>query len=323
MAHILVFLQQNEGRLIKAALAAITAARELCAVWRRDGLVGVCLGQGAAKAADEAMCYGFSQVFYSQAAVFEKYLAPTYAQALRSALAAGACDVLVAAATSTGKDVAPRFAGLVDAGQVSEIVGVNQDGSLKRLMFAGNVLADVELLSAARAVTVRATAFALPARGAPSGAKSELAVSVDAAGCGGVLSYQSSKGGRPDLADADAVVSGGRALQSADNFERILFPLADALGAAVGASRAAVDAGYAPNDWQVGQTGKVVAPSLYIAAGISGAIQHIAGMKDSKVVVAINKDAQAPIFEVADYALVADLFTAVPELVEEIKKLKS
>jgi electron transfer flavoprotein alpha subunit len=218
----------------------------------------------------------------------------------------------------------PRVAVLLDGAQVSDIMAVNGDGSLKRPMYAGNIIADVEISAAVRVVSVRGTAFAPATK---EGSKGGV-VSLNLAGdpelkeqprFGEIVSFEQSKADRPELTDAEVVVSGGRALGSAESFEKVVFPLADALKAAVGASRAAVDSGYAPNDWQVGQTGKVVAPNLYIAVGISGAIQHLAGMKDSKVIVAINKDPDAPIFEVADYGLVADLFEVVPQLTEAVK----
>ena len=190
-------------------------------------------------------------------------------------------------------------------------------------MYAGNVLADVKLEAEKQIITVRSTAFAAAtATGAASATCEQLSVQFELSNAGEVLAVNKTKSARPELGDASVVVSGGRAMQSAENFEKYIFPLADALGAAVGASRAAVDSGYAPNDWQVGQTGKVVAPNLYVAVGISGAIQHLAGMKDSKVIVAINKDGDAPIFEVADYGLVADLYQALPELTEAIKKVR-
>ena len=237
------------------------------------------------------------------------------------------CDCVVGLASSTGKDLLPRVAVLLDAAQASDVIGVHPDGSLRRPMYAGNILADVELLSESRVVSVRGTAFSPAQKDGAPGAVTQLDLSADPElkeqeRFGTIVSYEQSKADRPELTDAAVVVSGGRALGSAENFEKVIFPLADALGAAVGASRAAVDSGFAPNDWQVGQTGKVVAPTIYIGVGVSGAIQHLAGMKDSKVIVAINKDPDAPIFEVADYGLVADLFTAVPELTEAIRKVK-
>lgn len=322
MGSILVLLQQNEGRILKSSLSAVRAARELAKVWGKTELNAATFGTGASAAADAALRYGFAKVLYSEHDSVAKYLAGPCAEALRLAKDGCAADVVVLAGTSTGKDLAPRYAALVDAGQASEITQVNGDGSLVRPMFAGNVFAEVVLAEGERVVTVRPTAFAPAEESAVSGAKQELALNLDASTYGEVLGYEMSGGGRPELGDAEIVVSGGRAMQSADNFQKYIFPLADALNAAVGASRAAVDSGYAPNDWQVGQTGKVVAPKLYLAVGISGAIQHLAGMKDSKTIVAINKDGEAPIFEVADYGLVADLFTAVPELTEAVKRAK-
>lgn len=322
MSAILVFLQSSGGALPKGTLATIAAAHELKKAWNKSDLVGICLGEKAKQSAEAALQFGFSKVFYCEDAAVAKYLAIPYAQALQKAMKQSSADTLVAPATTLGKDVCPRIAGLLDAAQASDIIAVNSDGSLKRPMYAGNVFADVELTAAQRVVTVRTTAFSpMPATSA-SGSVEEIKVTFDLAKAGEVVSYAMSTSARPELGDAAIVVSGGRAMQSAENFEKYIFPLADAFGAAVGASRAAVDSGYAPNDWQVGQTGKVVAPGLYVAVGISGAIQHLAGMKDSKVIVAINKDADAPIFEVADYGLVADLYQAVPLLTDAVKKAK-
>lgn len=325
MGNILVVLQQtSEGKLMKSALVAVSAARELQAAWKKGELVALALGAGAEKAADEAGEYGIGKCYFSEAQVFEKYLAAPYSEAVKGAVQASASDTVVAASTSTGKDLLPRVAAMIDASQASDILAVNSDGSLRRPMYAGNVIADVELNTPVRCITVRTTAFQAAAK---SGGKAEKialsSIPAENPAWGEVVGYELSKGGRPELGDAEIVVSGGRALQSAENFEKYIFPLADALGAAVGASRAAVDSGYAPNDWQVGQTGKVVAPGLYIAVGISGAIQHLAGMKDSKKIVAINKDPDAPIFEIADYGLVADLYQAVPEFTEAVKKAKN
>ena len=317
---ILVFLQHTDGKLPKSTLAAIAAAQALASAWNKGELVGVALGAGAKSAAADAGAYGVAKVAVSEQPIFARFVAPHFAAAVAKAGKDFGADTVVCAATSTGKDLAARLAGVLDAGQASDVIAINSDGTLKRPMYAGNAFADVEITTAQRVVTVRPTAFAAAAKGAGAAAVQELAVDVSSQG--EVLSYEMQKGERPELGDAAVVVSGGRALGSAENFEKVLFPLADALGAAVGASRAAVDSGYAPNDWQVGQTGKVVAPNLYIAAGISGAIQHLAGMKDSKVVVAINKDPEAPIFETADFGLVADLFQAVPALTEAIKKVK-
>lgn len=322
MSNILVFIQQAEGKLPKSSLIAIHVATLLKSSWKKGKLIGLALGTGSEKAADEASSYGLDEVLFSEDPALEKYLASPYAIALEKAWADAGADTLVGTSTSIVKDLFPRFAGKIDAGQASDILGVNSDGSLKRPMFAGDIIADVEILTAQKIVTARSTAFPPAAKTSSSGSKKKLELSNLSDGSSEVVSYELSKGGRPELAEAEIVVSGGRALQSSENFEKYIFPLADSLSGAVGASRAAVDSGYAPNDWQVGQTGKVVAPNLYIAVGISGAIQHLAGMKDSKTIVAINKDGDAPIYEVADYGLVADLYDAVPKLTDLIKKAR-
>ena len=321
MSEIVVFVQQQDGALPKSALVALTAAKELEQGWSKSGISTVCCGSGAAQAATELLGYGVEKAFYSEHALLSQYMAGPHAFLLEQVAAESGASVFVAAATTTGKDLMPRLAAALDAGQASDIVAVNDDGSLKRPMYAGDVLADVEIATDKRVVTVRSTAFAPAEKSSGSGQAVELSFEPQA--MGEFVSFETSGGDRPELTDAEVVVSGGRALKSEENFSSVLEPLADVLGAAIGASRAAVDSGYAPNDWQVGQTGKVVAPDLYIAVGISGAIQHIAGMKDSKVIVAINTDPDAPIFEVADYGLVADLFEAVPQLAEEIQKHKA
>jgi electron transfer flavoprotein alpha subunit len=328
MGTILLFVQHAEGKVLKGTLCALAAARELKSAWKADSIVGVALGRGAQSAANEMLGYGLTAVRYSEAPLFANYRAEPYARAIVVATKELEATSVVGLASSTGKDCLPRVAASIDAAMASDIVGVNSDGSVKRPMYAGNILADIELATSLRVVSVRSTAFA-PAEQAAGGAEcAELLVESDPElkeqpRFGEVVGYEMSKGDRPELADAAVVVSGGRALASAENFERVIFPLADAFGAAVGASRAAVDSGYAPNDWQVGQTGKVVAPTLYVAVGISGAIQHLAGMKDSKVIVAVNKDPDAPIFEVADYGLVADLFVVAPEFASKVKGLRS
>jgi electron transfer flavoprotein alpha subunit len=227
------------------------------------------------------------------------------------ALASGYSHILFAA-TASGKNVSPRVAASLDVAQISEIQAVDSPDTFQRAIYAGNAIATVQSTDAIKVITVRTTGFDAAPEG--SNAAIESIAAVESVGLSTFLSREVAKNDRPELAGARMVVSGGRGMGSAENF-KILDPLADKLGAAMGASRAAVDAGYAPNDWQVGQTGKIVAPQLYVAIGISGAIQHLAGMKDSKVIVAINKDGEAPIFGVADYGLVADLFQAVPELV--------
>jgi electron transfer flavoprotein alpha subunit len=320
MGSVLLFIQHEKGKVLKATRAAFTAAKALEGAWGLQGTVGVAFGEGAQNAASSLTGLGFSKILVCEDAQYTKYLAGQYAPAIVEALTASSASVFVSAATSTGKDLSARVAGAINAGQASDILAVNADGSLTRALYAGNVIAEVAITTTQKVVTVRPTAFTAAeiVAGAPTATITQFSPSP-VSGAGEVLSYEISKGTRPELGDAERVVSGGRALQSSENFSKVIFPLADALGAAVGASRAAVDAGYAPNDWQVGQTGKVVAPQLYIAVGVSGAIQHIAGMKDSKVIVAINKDPDAPIFEVADYGLVADLYEAVPALTDALK----
>jgi electron transfer flavoprotein alpha subunit len=215
-------------------------------------------------------------------------------------------------ATASGKNIAPRVAATLDVGQISDITKVESPDTFERPIYAGNAIATVQSLDAVKVITVRTTGFDAAAAG--GSAAIDVLSGVADSGKSTFMGSEIAKSDRPELTAAKIIVSGGRALGSAEKFDEVMTPLADKLGAALGASRAAVDAGYAPNDWQVGQTGKIVAPQLYIAAGISGAIQHLAGMKDSKVIVAINKDAEAPIFSVADYGLEADLFVAVPEL---------
>jgi electron transfer flavoprotein alpha subunit len=232
---------------------------------------------------------------------------------------APAYDALLAAATTTGKNIMPRVAALLDVMQISEIVKVIGPDTFERLIYAGNAVQQVRSKDGKKVLTVRTSTFA--ATGEGGAAPIETVAAAANPGVSSFVGEELSKSDRPELTSAKIIISGGRAMQSRENFAKYIEPVADKLGAAVGASRAAVDAGYAPNDWQVGQTGKVVAPELYIAVGISGAIQHLAGMKDSKVIVAINKDEEAPIFQVADYGLVSDLYQALPELVQELAKL--
>ncbi len=265
-------------------------------------------------AAAAAKISGVRKVLHADDAAYGHRLAEPFADLIVSV--ASDYDAVLKAAATTGKNVMPRVAAKLDVMQISEIVAVEAPDTFVRPIYAGNAMQTVKSKDAKKVITVRATAF----KAAEEGGSAEV-VSVDAAGDPGVsewLNENLTKSDRPELSGAKIVVSGGRALGSSEKFEEVIFPLADKLGAAVGASRAAVDAGYVPNDYQVGQTGKVVAPELYIAIGISGAIQHLAGMKDSKTIVAINKDEEAPIFQVADYGLVADLFKAVPELVDAL-----
>lgn len=288
-------------------------ARALTAAGRIGGEVHVLLaGLGAERAAAEAAgLAGVAKVLLAD----DERLAHGLAEPLAALLLglSGGYDTLVCAATAVGKSVMPRVAALLDVAQISEIIEVMAPDTFRRPIYAGNAIETVQSTDPVRVVTVRTASFPAAPRGGAPAPVERVAVPQDPSPTT-FVGRTLSRSDRPELASARVVVSGGRGLGSAEAFERVVLPLADALGAAVGASRAAVDAGYAPNDWQVGQTGKVVAPELYIAAGISGAIQHLAGMKDSKVIVAINKDADAPIFQVADYGLVGDLFDAIPEL---------
>jgi len=257
---------------------------------------------------------GVTKVLVADDASLEHQLAEPLADLILSL--ADSYEVFMATANSVGKNVMPRVAALMDVMQISEIIAVKSADTFERPIYAGNAIETVQSSDAKKVITVRATSFA-PAGGGNNAPVEAIAVSGKNA-LSSFVSEQGSKSDRPDLGSARIVVSGGRALGSSEQFDALILPLAEKLGAAVGASRAAVDAGYVPNDYQVGQTGKIVAPELYIACGISGAIQHLAGMKDSKVIVAINKDAEAPIFQIADYGLVADLFEALPELTSKL-----
>ncbi|ANM12475.1 MULTISPECIES: electron transfer flavoprotein subunit alpha/FixB family protein [unclassified Rhizobium] len=268
-------------------------------------------GKGARAAADAtAKLAGVSKVLLAESDELANNLAEPLADLIVSL--AGAYDTILSAATSVGKNVLPRVAALLDVAQVSEIIEVVSPDTFKRPIYAGNAIQTVQASDAKKVITVRTASFASATEG--GSATVEAIAAISNPGLSRFVDDALSASDRPELTSAKIILSGGRALGSAEKFREVILPLADKLGAAVGASRAAVDAGYAPNDWQVGQTGKVVAPQLYIAAGISGAIQHLAGMKDSKLIVAINKDEEAPIFQVADYGLVADLFEALPEL---------
>ncbi len=268
-------------------------------------------GSGAKAAADAAAkLSGVSKVLVADDASLANNLAEPLAALIVSL--APSYDVIIAPATSVGKNVMPRVAALLDVMQVSEIIEVVSADTFKRPIYAGNAIQTVQSTDAKKVITVRTASFA--AAGEGGSASVETVAAAANPGLSTFVSDALSSSERPELTSAKIIISGGRALGSSEKFREAILPVADKLGAAVGASRAAVDAGYAPNDWQVGQTGKVVAPQLYIACGISGAIQHLAGMKDSKVIVAINKDEEAPIFQVADYGLVADLFEALPEL---------
>jgi electron transfer flavoprotein alpha subunit len=287
-------------------------AKALSAATQMGGQVHVLVaGKNCRPVADEAAkLSGVAKVLVAAGDEYEHMLAEPVA-ALIVKLAAN-YDTIVAAATSTGKNIMPRVAALLDVMQVSDVIAVHGPDTFERPIYAGNAIQTVQATDAKKVVTIRTAGF--QAAGEGGLAPVEDAASAGDPGLSKFLDASLQKSDRPELTSARIIISGGRALGSRDKFMEVVLPLADKLGAAVGASRAAVDAGYAPNDWQVGQTGKVVAPDLYIACGISGAIQHLAGMKDSKVIVAINKDEEAPIFQVADYGLVADLFEALPQL---------
>lgn len=303
----LVIAEHDNASIKGATLNTVTAA--LAA----GGEVHVLVAghNAAAAAAAAAQIAGVSKVLHADAAGLADGLAENLAAQVL-ALASGYSHLFFPA-TASGKNVAPRVAALLDVGQVSDITKVISADTFERPIYAGNAIATVQSADAVKVVTVRSTGFDAAAATGGSAAVESVGAAADS-GKSAFVGREVTKSDRPELTAAKIIVSGGRALGSSDKFNEVLTPLADKLGAALGASRAAVDAGYAPNDWQVGQTGKIVAPQLYIAAGISGAIQHLAGMKDSKVIVAINKDPEAPIFSVADYGLEADLFTAVPEL---------
>lgn len=294
------------------ATASEQTAKTLTAAAKIGGDVHVLVAGAGAKAAADAASKlaGVSKVLLADDASLGNNLAEPLAALIVSL--AGSYDTIIAPATSVGKNVMPRVAALLDVMQVSEIIEVVSADTFKRPIYAGNAIQTVQSTDAKKVITVRTASFAAAGEGGSASVET-----ISAAANPGVSSHVSdalSSSDRPELASAKIIISGGRALGSSEKFQEVILPVADKLGAAVGASRAAVDAGYAPNDWQVGQTGKVVAPQLYIACGISGAIQHLAGMKDSKVIVAINKDEEAPIFQVADYGLVADIFEALPEL---------
>jgi electron transfer flavoprotein alpha subunit len=310
----LLFAEHDNASLKDATNKALTAAKALGA----DVHILVAGHNCKAVAEAAAKLDGVAKVLLADAPVYEHMLAEPTAALIVAV--AGPYDTLMAAATTTGKNVMPRVAALLDVMQISDIVKVVAPDTFERPIYAGNALQTVRSLDKKRVITVRTAAF--QATGEGGSAPIEPVNAVADPGVSGFVGEELSKSERPELTSAKIIISGGRAMQNRENFTKYIEPVADKLGAAIGASRAAVDAGYAPNDWQVGQTGKVVAPDLYIAVGISGAIQHLAGMKDSKVIVAINKDEEAPIFQVADYGLVADLYQALPELAVELGKVK-
>lgn len=308
---VLVIAEHDNNSIKGATLNVVTAAKAIGG----DVHVLVAGANAGAAAAAAAQIAGVAKVLHADAAAFADSLAENVAAQVLAV--ASSYSHILFPATASGKNVAPRVAAKPDVAQVSEITKVVSADTFERPIYAGNAIATVQSADATKVLTVRGTAFDAAATTGGSAAVEAIAAVADS-GKSSFVGREVTKSERPELAGAKIVVSGGRALGSAEKFNEVLPPLADKLGAALGASRAAVDAGYAPNDWQVGQTGKIVAPQLYVAVGISGAIQHLAGMKDSKVIVAINKDPEAPIFQVADFGLEADLFTAVPELVKAL-----
>ncbi|MBY5353058.1 electron transfer flavoprotein subunit alpha/FixB family protein [Rhizobium leguminosarum] len=307
---ILLLADHDNASLSDQTAKALTAATKIAKDQASDIHILVA-GKAAKPAAEQAAkLAGVSKVLLAESDELANNLAEPLGDLIVSLSAS--YDTIISAATSVGKNVLPRVAALLDVAQVSEIIEVISSDTFKRPIYAGNAIQTVQATDAKKVITVRTASFA----SAPEGGSATIDAipAVSDPGLSTFIGDALSASDRPELTSAKIIISGGRALGSAEKFREVILPLADKLGAAVGASRAAVDAGYAPNDWQVGQTGKVVAPQLYIACGISGAIQHLAGMKDSKVIVAINKDEEAPIFQVADYGLVADLFDVLPEL---------
>ncbi len=311
-----LLLAEHDNKTLKDATAkALTAAKELGAE------VHVLVAGAGCKAVADAAAKldGVAKVLLADAPIYDHMLAEPSAALIVSI--AGPYETIAAAATTSGKNIMPRVAALLDVMQISDVIKVVAPDTFERPVYAGNAIQTVRSPEKKKVITVRTASFQPAGEG--GSAPVEPAAAAADPGLSGFVGEELSKSERPELTSARIIISGGRAMQSRENFTKYIEPVADKLGAAVGASRAAVDAGYAPNDWQVGQTGKVVAPELYIAVGISGAIQHLAGMKDSKVIVAINKDEEAPIFQVADFGLVADLYQALPELASELDKVKS
>jgi electron transfer flavoprotein alpha subunit len=310
----LVWVEHDNKHVKDATLAAVTAASQLGEVHL------LVAGSGAAAVADEAATIaGVGKVHLADDAAYEHALAENVAPLIVGLM--DSHDAVVFPATTTGKNIAPRVAAGLDVMQISDILSVEGPDTFTRPIYAGNAIATVQTSDKKLVITVRGTAFAKAATSGGSGTVEAVSGAGEANADRGLSTFAGSEiaeSTRPELTAAKVIVSGGRALQNSENFHAIIEPLADKLGAAVGASRAAVDAGYVPNDYQVGQTGKIVAPEVYIAIGISGAIQHLAGMKDSKTIIAINKDEDAPIFQVADIGLVGDLFKIVPELTEKL-----
>jgi electron transfer flavoprotein alpha subunit len=321
MEKILVIAEHAHGALRPATLAAAGFAERVCAGGGGSFDILV-MGAGIQAVALAASRCGAAEVLVADSPLLAEPLADRHARVIAEVARARGATLVAAASSTFSKDVLPRAAALLDAGMVSDVTGVQADGEgllFRRPMYAGNITATVRLGGAVRAVTVRGSAFYAPAASAPSPVSAVAPGASQPQQLSSFVGREEKAANRPDPTEARIVVSGGRALRSSGDFERLVGGLADALGAAVGSSRALVDSGITPNSLQIGQTGKVVAPDLYIAVGISGAIQHLAGMKDARVIAAINKDADAPIFEVADYGLVADVYEAVPELIAKLK----
>jgi electron transfer flavoprotein alpha subunit len=314
---ILIIAEHDHSRLNPAVLTTLDAAKQI------GGDIDILVaGHNCSAAADEAAkADGVAKVLKADDPAYSHFLAENMAALIVEQVKTGGYSHVLAPATTTGKNILPRVAALLDMQQISDIIGIESADTFIRPIYAGNAIATVQSHDEIKIITVRGTAFERAEAEGGSAVVEDVQISADAnAGLSGFVSQELTESVRPELTAAGVVISGGRGVGSAENF-KIIEDLADKLGGAVGASRAAVDAGYVPNDYQVGQTGKVVAPELYIAVGISGAIQHLAGMKDSKIIVAINKDADAPIFQIADYGLVADLFEAIPALQAALEKL--
>ena len=321
MANVLVVAEHVDGQLRKVTRSAITFAHETSELTGGDVTV-LLLGSGVDDIAEELAGYGVDRVLYADDPAFDQYLPENYAPAIVAGAEEVDATVVTAAGSTQGRDLMPRVAAHLDAGMISETIDVFDDDGIKfrRPLWADNVITTVEVTTPKTVVTVRTTDFAAAESSGDTASVDAFDPGIEASEDVEFVSFDKVESERPELTDAEVVVAGGRGLKSGENFEMIM-ELADTFGGAVGASRAAVDSGYAPNDWQIGQTGKVVAPKLYFAIAISGAIQHLAGMKGSKNIVAINTDPEAPIFEVCDYGLVMDAFDAVPELTEKLQKI--
>lgn len=321
MANVLVVAEHVNGELRKVTRATVTFAKQAADLLGGEVHV-LALGEGIDAVVEELKStQGVDKVLYNNSGAFSNYLAENYTPAVVAAVQQNDAGLVCAPSSTFGKDLLPRVAAKLDAGMVSDATEVWDDGGLKfkRPLWAGNVITTVEVTTPVKVATVRTTEFdAAPDGG--SAAVEDVDYGVTASDGAEFVNFEQVKSERPELTDADVIIAGGRGLKSGENFGMIM-ELADTLGGAVGASRAAVDSGYAPNDWQIGQTGKVVAPNLYVAVAISGAIQHLAGMKGSKTIVAINTNPDEPIFQVADYGLVMDAFQAIPELTEKLKSL--